>query len=396
MEHSKFTGTLTLQRFCPRAKKEKEKEKERGKAKEKEMEENQREKEQEKKRERERKAREREREEEGKKTDTAGGASSGDKRKMMLTDQAPPMSLDLPPEGMREKTGGGAELSGKFDAGTIVSIDVVDLDKAGGFGGGTGDGTQALALPLLCAEELYGFDLSLAARCAMSTVKEFLDRHKDDAWMRIVFVEVSGSPALEALRAQCMVSDKRLVVAQSSDQASISQLGERNLPCQFVAVESEPFFHKGARPARRRARHIYDKSGKEGSPMSLGKTTSDRYNKMHGKTGDAYAVELSPTSPLRETSKCHTVIHVIVPSRNDKHKTEECYMKDDVAGAKMLKKCYSNLFDNFYQLSPKRSVTNAAAGDEHMAEKHAGEAADGSAAAGGAGETAQESNSLEF
>ena len=71
-------------------------------------------------------------------------------------------------------------------------------------------------------------------------------------------------------------------------------------------------------------------------------------------------------------------------------------MKDDVAGAKMLKKCYSNLFDNFYQLSPKRSVTNAAAGDEHMAEKHAGEAADGSAAAGGAGETAQESNSLEF
>ena len=47
-------------------------------------------------------------------------------------------------------------------------------------------------------------------------------------------------------------------------------------------------------------------------------------------------------------------MHVIVPSRNDKHKTEECYMKDDVSGAAMLKKCYSNLLDNFYQLSRKR------------------------------------------
>ena len=44
---------------------------------------------------------------------------------------------------------------------------------------------------------------------------------------------------------------------------------------RFVAVESEPFFHKGARPARRRARHIYDKSGKEGSLMSLGKYSQD-------------------------------------------------------------------------------------------------------------------------
>ena len=50
-------------------------------------------------------------------------------------------------------------------------------------------------------------------------------------------------------------------------------------------------------------------------------------------------------------------MHVIVPSRNDKHKMEESYVKDDVAGAAMLTKCYSNLLDNFYQLSqPKRSL----------------------------------------
>jgi hypothetical protein len=260
--------------------------------------------------------------------------------------------------GTREMAGVGAELAGKDDSGTIVTSDVVDLDQAGGLGGVTGDGTHALALPLLCAEELYGFDLSLAARCAMWAVKEFLDRHrhKDDPGMRIVFVEDSGSPALKALRAQRTVSDKRLIVAQSSDPASIAKLGEKNLPCQFVAVESEPFFHKGARPARRRARHIYDKSGREGSPMWLGKTTSDRYTKMHGKTGDTYAVQISGTSPLREKSKCHTVLHVIVPSRNHKHKTEECYVKDDVAGAAMLKKCYSSLLDNFYQLSTRCSV----------------------------------------
>ena len=71
------------------------------------------------------------------------------------------------------------------------------------------------------------------------------------------------------------VSDKRLILAQSSEQDAIAQLGEKNLPCRFVAVESEPFFHKGARPARRRARHIYDKSGKEGSLMSLGKYRQD-------------------------------------------------------------------------------------------------------------------------
>jgi hypothetical protein len=283
----------------------------------------------------------------------------GDKSSAESLERVPdyPSDSESMSRGTREMAGVGAELAGKDDSGTIVTIDVVDLDQAGGLGGGTGDGTHALALPLLCAEELYGFDLSLAARCAMWAVKEFLDghRHKGDSGMRIVFVEVSGSPALKALRAQCTVSDKRLIVAQSSDPASIAKLGEKNLPCQFVAVESEPFFHKGARPALRRARHIYDKSGREGSPMSLGKTTSDRYTKMHGKTGDTYAVQLSGTSPLRETSKCHTVLHVIVPSRNHKHKTEECYVKDDVAGAAMLKKCYSSLLDNFYQLSPRRS-----------------------------------------
>jgi hypothetical protein len=153
---------------------------------------------------------------------------------------------------------------------------------------------------------------SLAARCAMWAVKVFLDRHKDDDSMRIVFVEEAGSPALHALKAQSTVSDNRLIVAQSRCPDAIAQLGEKNLPCRFVAVESEPFFHKGARPARRRARHIYDKSGKEGSLMSLGKSTSDRYSKTHGKTGDTYAVELKPTSPLREMSKCHTGMRVLV------------------------------------------------------------------------------------
>ena len=57
-------------------------------------------------------------------------------------------------------------------------------------------------------------------------------------------------------------------------------------------------------------------------------------------------------APIHSPKK--KVMHVIVPSRNDKHKTEECYVKDDVAGAAMLKKCYSNLLDNFYQLSRKR------------------------------------------
>eukprot|EP00802_Teleaulax_amphioxeia_P023950 Tamp_24593.p2 GENE.Tamp_24593~~Tamp_24593.p2 ORF type:complete len:187 (-),score=38.67 Tamp_24593:15-575(-) len=186
----------------------------------------------------------------------------------------------------------------------------------------------------------------------MSAVKGFLDRHKDEASLRIVFVEAPG-PALDALRERCTVSDKRLLVAQSSNPASIAQLGEKNLPCAFVAMESVAGFFKGTIPSRRRAKHIYEKSGKDGSAMSLSKATSARYTNK-GKTGDTYAVELKPTSPLREMSKCQHVFHVIVPSRNPKHSTEDNYVKDDAAGEAMLKKCYSNLLENFYHLARTR------------------------------------------
>jgi hypothetical protein len=61
------------------------------------------------------------------------------------------------------------------------------------------------------------------------------------------------------------VTDPRLVLLTSNDPKTIVQLGERGVPCAYIAVEADKLFYKGKRPSRSRSQHVYDKSGKEES-----------------------------------------------------------------------------------------------------------------------------------
>ena len=127
------------------------------------------------------------------------------------------------------------------------------------------------------------------------------------------------------------------------------------VPCAYIAVEADKLFYKGKRPPRSRSHHVYDKSGKEESAgaTALGAATSARYTTA-GKLGEAYDVTLVPlkkSAPLLTAAKCHTVIYVIVPSRNTNHELEDCYVKDDVECTSILQKCYTSLLDKFFQLS---------------------------------------------
>jgi len=151
------------------------------------------------------------------------------------------------------------------------------------------------------------------------------------------------------------VTDPRLALLTSNDPKAIVQLGEKGVPCAYIAVEADKLFYKGKRPPRSRSHHVYDKSGKEESARAtaLGEATSARYTTA-GKLGEAYDVTLVPlkkSAPLLTAAKCHTVIYVIVPSRNTNHELEDCYVKDDVECTSILQKCYTSLLDKFFQLS---------------------------------------------
>mmetsp|Transcript_44167 Transcript_44167/g.70978 ORF Transcript_44167/g.70978 Transcript_44167/m.70978 type:complete len:609 (+) Transcript_44167:27-1853(+) len=351
-----------------------QREKDRGKEKEKKEKEDRERKEREKLREK-AQAREKEKEKEKEKErERAGGAGatggSGTKRPL---DAAPPLNMAFVPrdtaaalveetkkkaeqrqeEEQRQKEQDKQKAEEKQkkeeEEQEIFPLCIIKLGSAAG-GEGHGDGAQSLALPLLCADSLWACDPSVAARAAMSVIKPFLAKHKEDALIRIVFVEEAGSLAFEALQAHNAVSDSRMLVVQSTSPADIAQLGEKGLPCGFIAVEADKLYYKGKRPTRSRAHHLFDKSGNEGSLGALGSATSARY-KTPGKLAETYAVQLKASSPLLTQAKCHTVLHVIVPSRNPKHHQEDNYLLDDAAAFTGLKKCYSNLLDNFYHLS---------------------------------------------
>jgi hypothetical protein len=237
----------------------------------------------------------------------------------------------------------------------IVQLTEIDLDGGLNSSNRSDAGAYSLALPLLSADSFYMVDADVAARAALSSVQQFLAKHPADAALRIIFVEEAGSAGARALREHNKVIDPRVVLLISKDPKEIAQMGEKGIPCAYVAVEADREYYKGKRPSRSRSQHVYDKSGKEGSPGAtvLGTATSARYTK-EGKLGESYEVTLVPVksySPLLIAAKFHTVIYVMVPSRNANHKLEDCYVKDDVECSSILEKCYTSLLDKFFNLS---------------------------------------------
>jgi hypothetical protein len=244
----------------------------------------------------------------------------------------------------------------------IVQLTEIDLD--GGLTSSimSDDGAYSLALPLLSADSFYMVDADVAALAALSSVQQFLAKHPADAALRIIVVEEAGSAGARALRDHNTVTDPRLVLLTSKNPKAIAQMGEKGVPCAYVAVEADREYYKGKRPSRSRSQHVYDKSGKEGSPGAtvLGTATSARYT-QDGKLGESYEVTLVPlksSSPLLTAAKCHTVIYVMVPSRNANHKLEVCYVKDDVQCSSILEKCYTSLLDKFFNLSRIKTANN--------------------------------------
>ncbi len=238
---------------------------------------------------------------------------------------------------------------------TVCKLTEIDLDGGLASTDTSNGGAHSLALPLLSADSFYKVDAGVAARAALSAVQQFLAKHPADAALRIFFVEEAGSAGARALRQNNNVTDPRLALLTSYDPKAIVQLGEKGVPCGYVAVEADKLFYKGKRPSRSRSQHVYDKSGKEefADATVLGAATSARYTTA-GKLGEAYDVTLVPfkkSAPLLTVAKCHTVIYVIVPSRNTNHKLEDCYVKDDVECSSILQKCYTSLLDSFFQLS---------------------------------------------
>ena len=68
--------------------------------------------------------------------------------------------------------------------------------------------------------------------------------HKQDQKIRILFVEQTGSAALEALRANNIVSDARMFVAQSQNASALADLAGMGCPCAFIAIEADKHFYK--------------------------------------------------------------------------------------------------------------------------------------------------------
>ena len=68
--------------------------------------------------------------------------------------------------------------------------------------------------------------------------------HKQDQKIRILFVEQTGSAALEALRANNIVSDARMFVAQSQNASALVDLAGMGCPCAFIAIEADKHFYK--------------------------------------------------------------------------------------------------------------------------------------------------------
>ncbi len=107
------------------------------------------------------------------------------------------------------------------------------------------------------------------------------------------------------------MTDPRLVLLTSKNPKAIAQMGEKGVPCAYVAVEADREYYKGNRPSRNRSQYVYDKSGKGGSPgvTVSDTTTSARYNNK-GNLGESYEVTLVPLKsslPLLTSAKCHTV-----------------------------------------------------------------------------------------
>jgi hypothetical protein len=266
-----------------------------------------------------------------------------------------------------------ADAGNTRDEAIVMPSKLTEIDLDGGLASSTtsNGGAHSLALPLLSADSFYRVDAGVAARAALSAVQQFLAKHPADAALRIVFVEEAGSAGARALRQHNTVTDPRLVLLTSNDPKAIVQLGERGVPCAYIAVEADKLFYKGKRPLRSRSQHVYDKSGKEESAgaTALGAATSARYTTA-GKLGEAYDVTLASlkkSAPLLTVAKCHTVIHVIVPSRNANHKLEDCYVKDDVECWSILEKCYTSLLDNFSQLSGAVDAVNPKIVRQHPA-----------------------------
>ncbi|KAG0560402.1 hypothetical protein KC19_10G178600 [Ceratodon purpureus] len=204
------------------------------------------------------------------------------------------------------------------------------------------DGARSLAFPSISTAD-FQFDHEMAADIIVETVVEF-HRNPSHAGLRFVFVDLSGNS--DMLR---RVSKKAAEAGMSALQLLIHAGDITNLrtsggpQCNYIANATNWRLKPGGGGVNAA---IFEAAGSEfeAATKEVAKTL---------QPGDAVAVPIPATSPLRRVEGVTHVIHVLGPNMNPMRPNS--LAGDYNQGCQVLRNAYSNLFKVFSSIALKNT-----------------------------------------
>eukprot|EP01119_Soliformovum_irregulare_P001533 TRINITY_DN11231_c0_g1_i1.p1 TRINITY_DN11231_c0_g1~~TRINITY_DN11231_c0_g1_i1.p1 ORF type:complete len:556 (+),score=146.39 TRINITY_DN11231_c0_g1_i1:57-1724(+) len=193
---------------------------------------------------------------------------------------------------------------------------------------------RTLAFPSISTGS-FQFPAQKAASIACDILSEFLAEHQDDALLRVILVEPEGNNAVLKEFQRCSPRDARFQI-RSGDITHMKTTLEM---ARFICNECNWRLRPGGSEINRR---IFQVAGDE-----FIQSTKERHPRP-ANPGGVYPVPVPDTSPLHTDEGVDWVLHCLGPNLNPNRPD---YIKDEAKAEDLLKKCYRNLFQEFYTLA---------------------------------------------